>query len=168
MKNHKSAVIFCLLLIFFQARAAAQETVSGGWPVPEKESRQSGMSLGDHISSGPVSVRMDPQALGAPVIRTEDGTVVAPPFPVATPVAIVYPKKAVRRGWQGQAVGAAEILPDGAVGRTALARSSGHAELDNAARDSIKTWKFGTAQDTEDAVPQFVDIPVTFKLDEKS
>lgn len=168
MKSYKSACIFFLGLIFFQGQALAQETVSGGWTAPQTERRESGTASIGMISAGPASVRMDPQGLGTPVLKTENGTVVTPPFPVSMPVAIVYPKKAVRRGWEGQTVVAVEILPDGAVGRTALARSSGHEELDNAAQDSIKSWKFGTVRENEDAVPQFVDIPVTFKLEEKA
>ncbi len=87
-----------------------------------------------------------------------------PPFPVLTPRAIVYPRKAVRKGWEGQTVVAAEVLPDGSVGRTALAKTSGHEVLDQAAQESIKEWKFETGSGKGDPVPKFVDIPVTFKI----
>jgi TonB family protein len=88
-----------------------------------------------------------------------------PPFPVLMPKTIVYPRKAVRKGWEGQAVVAAEVLADGSVGQTAVARSSGYGILDEAARDSIKTWKFGHANENKNEIlPQFVDIPVMFRL----
>jgi TonB family protein len=86
------------------------------------------------------------------------------PFPILTPKAIVYPRKAVHRGWEGQTVVAAEVLPDGSVGRTALAKSSGHEVLDQAAKEAIQSWKFETELEKDQAVPQYVDIPVTFKL----
>ncbi len=163
MRAYACAII--LLLCLCGDRLEAQETVGGGWPVSQTARRESGKSSIEMISAGPASVRMDPRRLGAKALKTQDGAPVAPPFPVSVPVAIVYPEKAVRRGWEGRAVVAAEILPDGAVGRTALASSSGHEILDNAARDSIKTWKFGLVPAGRQAVPQFVDIPVTFKLE---
>jgi len=80
------------------------------------------------------------------------------------PKAIVYPRQAVRRGWEGQSVVAVEVLPDGSVGRTSLAKSSGHEVLDQAAQEAVRSWKFGTESEKEKAIPQYVDIPVTFKL----
>ena len=59
---------------------------------------------------------------------------------------------------------AAEILPGGTVGRMALAKSSGHEVLDQAAQEAIKTWKFSSESGKTEAVPQYVDIPVLFKL----
>ena len=87
------------------------------------------------------------------------------PFPVLMPEAIIYPRKAVKKKWEGQTIVAAEVLPDGLVGRTALAKSSGHEILDAAAEDAIKTWKFEYPfENNAGAPPQYVDIPVTFKL----
>ncbi|MBI4711433.1 MAG: energy transducer TonB, partial [Candidatus Omnitrophica bacterium] len=83
------------------------------------------------------------------------------PFPVLMPKAIVYPRKAIRKGLEGQAVVATEVLADGSVGRTALAKSSGHEILDHAAQDAVRTWKFAFESNQCDAVPQYVDIPVT-------
>ena len=163
---NKIAGGFCLILFLFQAQANAQENVSGGWPVPQTEHRETASGSVGRVSSGPASVSLDPRALGAKVPETVEGVAVTPPFPVSTPVAIVYPKKAVRRGWEGQTVVAAEVLPDGSVGRTSLAQSSGHEILDSAAQDSIKAWKFEPAPGEDDKVPQFVDIPVTFKLED--
>mgnify|MGYP003833981713 FL=1 len=72
---------------------------------------------------------------------------------------------AVKKKWEGQTIVAAEVLPDGLVGRTALAKSSGHEILDAAAEDAIKTWKFEYPfENNAGAPPQYVDIPVTFKL----
>ena len=89
-----------------------------------------------------------------------------PPFPVLMPKAVIYPRKAVRKGWEGQTVVAAEILPDGSVGRMVLAKTSGHEMLDHAAQEAIKTWKFSAESGKAEAVPQYVDIPVLFKIED--
>ncbi len=115
------------------------------------------------ISRG-VSLR-DRQAFNASPLKSPSQE--ALPFPVLMPKAIVYPRKAVRRGWEGQAVVAAEVLPDGSVGRTALTKTSGHEVLDKAAEEAIRSWKFETDSEKGKSVPQFVDIPVTFKLQEE-
>lgn len=160
--------ISCMTLVFLQRPAMAQENVGGGWPVPQAEQKGSKAPAVEMISSGPVSVRMDPSVFGARVpYLPEAQRAVSLPFPVSMPVAILYPEKAVRRGWEGRTVIAAEIRPDGAVGQTALAQTSGHDVLDNAARESIKTWKFRPASGDEDAVSQYVDIPVTFQLQDE-
>lgn len=125
-----------LALCFCAGTLFAQEMTGRGWTVSESEQR----------ASGPSSLKMEA------------------PFPVLVRKPIVYPSKAVRRGWEGQTVVAAEVLPDGSVGRTELARSSGYETLDHAAEDSIKTWKFSPPGESDESVPQYVDIPVTFKL----
>jgi protein TonB len=80
------------------------------------------------------------------------------------PEKILYPRKAIQKGWEGQTIVAAEVLADGSVGRTALAKSSGHDILDDAAQEAIKTWKFAFESEKDEVVPQHVDIPVNFKL----
>lgn len=87
--------------------------------------------------------------------------------PISMPAGIIYPKKAIRRGWEGKTVISAEILPDGFIGQIAVAHSSGHEILDAAALESIKTWKFEPLQNAGN-VSRFVDIPVTFRLKENS
>jgi protein TonB len=87
-----------------------------------------------------------------------------PPFPILMPKVVTYPQKAIRKGWEGQTVVAAEILPGGTVGRLALAKSSGHEVLDQAAQEAIKTWKFSAESGKTETVSQYVDIPVMFKL----
>jgi len=150
-----SVPVFSVLLMWCFSSSAlfAQET--GGRVMPVSETKQEasrGITLGERSSVTAYPLRSG--------LETQ-------PFPVATPVKIVYPKKAIRKGWEGQTVVAAEVLPDGSVGKTALAKSSGHEVLDNAAQNAIETWKFGTESEKDEAVPQYVDIPVTFKLQEE-
>ncbi|MFH0984381.1 MAG: energy transducer TonB [Candidatus Omnitrophota bacterium] len=87
-------------------------------------------------------------------------------FLISTPEAVPYPKKAVRRGWEGRVVLTYEVLPDGSVGRVELTQSSGHALLDEAARDAVKKWKFQPALKAGQPVKDVVETPVTFKLED--
>lgn len=88
-----------------------------------------------------------------------------PSFLISTPDAIPYPKKAVRRGWEGRVVLTYEVLPDGSVGRVELTQSSGRVLLDEAAREAVKKWKFQPALKGGQPVKDVVETPVTFKLE---
>ncbi len=143
----------------------AQEIAVQGWSASSPRQQRSMSAVFVTGSGGEYDAsRLSPGVLiPAPVghpIQEENN----PPFPVLTPKIIAYPRKAVRKGWEGQVVVAAEILPDGSVGQTELAKTSGHEVLDRAAVDAIKTWKFSEASREEDAIPQYVDIPVMFKI----
>ena len=127
----------------------AQEAVGQGWGAAEPSRRPS------NAISLPATGRNEIEAKSLP------------PFPVLMPEAIIYPRKAVQRKWEGQTIVAAEVLPDGSVGRTALSRSSGHEVLDQAAREAIQSWKFEAESEKDEDVPQYVDIPVTFKLQDE-
>ena len=164
MKKVVGAVI--LVLCLFAVRLEAQETVSVGWPSRETKQEVSHSVPVGMTANDPNSVRLASSVVPKNGLKDQNNMDTRPPFPVSIPVKIDYPRKAIRRGWEGQTVVAAEILPDGSVGRTALAKSSGHEVLDSAANDAIKTWKFGTESEKEDTVPQYVDIPVTFKLED--
>jgi protein TonB len=59
-----------------------------------------------------------------------------------------------------------EVLPDGSVGRVECTQSSGHALLDEAARESIKKWKFQPALRNGLPFKDVVETPVTFKLED--
>lgn len=142
-----------LTLCLCSAELCAQEISSRPVPTEVKQDVSRGVSLGDR------------QSLTTCPLRSFDQKIL--PFPVLTPKAIVYPRRAVRQGWEGQTVVAAEVLPDGSVGRTALAKTSGHEVLDQAAEKAIKDWKFSTESEKDMVVPQYVDIPVTFKLQDE-
>ena len=154
-----------LIVCGFLPSLYAQEMAGQGWGAPSPRQQRSTSAIfvtgreGDYGSS-----RLSPKGeISAPVrhpIQDES----SPPFPVLMPKIIAYPRKAVRKGWEGQVVVAAEILPDGSVGRTELAKTSGHEVLDCAALNAIKTWKFSEASLEEDVIPQYVDIPVMFKI----
>lgn len=142
----------------------AQESAGQGWGVSEPRQRPSSTISLAVTGSRYDAVRPIAGTFSPATGPNEIGEDPMPPFPVLMPKAIVYPRKAVRKGWEGQTVIAAEVLPDGSVGRTSLAKTSGHDVLDQAAQEAIQSWKFETESEKDEAVPQFVDIPVTFKL----
>lgn len=160
-------LLMVLALCLYGILLEAQETVTVSWP--SRDAKQEGLRpvTADIAMRGQGPGKAAPSMIFHREPETQNKADTRLPFPVATPVKIDYPRKAIRKGWEGRTVVAAEILPDGSVGRTALAKSSGHEELDQAAREAIKTWKFETESEQDNIAPQYVDIPVTFKLEDK-
>ena len=153
-------LIFCLS----SSGLHAQEISGQGWTTSESGQRSS--STASLIVTGSVRDSAGSSLknfVPAPVLNGNMKDRMSP-FPVSMPKAVTYPRQAIRKGWEGQTVVAAEILPGGTVGRMALAKSSGHEVLDQAAQEAIKTWKFSSESGKTEAVPQYVDIPVLFKL----
>lgn len=142
----------------------AQEMAGQGLTAPEPRQRSSSAIAMAIPGNDHNVMRVSSSDLIPPAIQQQAEGESLPPFPVLMPKAIVYPRKAIRKGWEGQTVVAAEVLADGSVGRTALAKSSGHVVLDQAAQEAIQSWKFKNEAETDETVPQYVDIPVTFKL----
>jgi protein TonB len=96
--------------------------------------------------------------------RGERAAVLAPPRPLTSNRAPVYPQVARARGLQGVVQLRVTIEPDGSVASAAIETSSGHVSLDRAAEDAVHGWRFAPA--LVDGVPArtTVRIPVTFRL----
>jgi protein TonB len=77
-----------------------------------------------------------------------------------------YPVSAKRRGLQGTVVLRVEVLADGTCGRLEVKNGSGHEILDGAAVQSVKSWRFAPARHDGVALTAWVEIPVTFRLDD--
>ena len=56
------------------------------------------------------------------------------------------------------------MLADGRIGDVLVEKSAGHPELDDAATDAVKRWRFDPARRGSDAVAMWVLLPVEFKL----
>jgi len=166
MRNARIFLLMALALCLYGILLEAQETVSVNWP--SRNTKQEGLRpvAAEIVMKGQGTAKVAPSGIFRREPKVQNIAATRLPFPVATSVKIDYPRKAIRKGWEGQTVVVAEILPDGSVGRTALAKSSGHEELDRAAREAIQTWRFETESEQDDTVPQYVDIPVTFKLED--
>lgn len=75
-----------------------------------------------------------------------------------------YPAVALQRGWQGTVFLKVHVLANGHPDHILLASSSGHESLDDAATEVVATWTFVPARRGEQAIDDWVQVPVDFKL----
>lgn len=90
---------------------------------------------------------------------------VIPPA-VISKVAAPYPAAARQKGWQGTTVVRIQILADGQPGTLSIAASSGYADLDEAALQALRQWRFSPAKDaaTRQPITCYTTIPIAFRL----
>jgi protein TonB len=96
------------------------------------------------------------------------------PAPLTPPVfdadyllnpAPVYPPVARRLGEQGRVVLRVLVNAGGTADEVLLRSSSGHARLDDAARETVRAWKFVPARRGDQPVSAWVLIPISFRLE---
>jgi periplasmic protein TonB len=75
-----------------------------------------------------------------------------------------YPSTARRLGVQGTTLLRVHVLEDGRVGGIDVEQSAGHPDLDQAATDAVRRWRFEPARRGEQAVAMWVRLPVEFRL----
>ena len=75
-----------------------------------------------------------------------------------------YPESARRAGIQGVTRLRFEVLATGRVGRVLVEESAGFEDLDRAAVEAVKTWRFQPARRGDRPVPVWVTLPVRFEL----
>jgi TonB family protein len=75
-----------------------------------------------------------------------------------------YPLEARNKGYQGKVLLKVEVLPDGRVGEIELKESSGYEVLDQSALATVKKWRFIPARKGKVAIPCWVNVPITFQL----
>ena len=75
-----------------------------------------------------------------------------------------YPSSARRLGVQGTTMLRVHVLDDGRVGDVDVEQSAGHRDLDQAAADAVRRWRFEPARRGDDAVAMWVRVPVEFRL----
>ena len=86
----------------------------------------------------------------------------ARPIPGQTP-APEYPSRALRRGEGGTTLVIVHVGPDGVPTATELAQSSGSRDLDRAARQAVRRWRFEPATDGGRPTVGRVVIPIDFR-----
>ncbi len=74
-----------------------------------------------------------------------------------------YPPAALRRGDSGTVVVRVEVDASGNPGGVALVKRSGSRELDRAAMETVRRWRFRPAQQKGQAVAGSLEIPFDFK-----
>jgi protein TonB len=77
-----------------------------------------------------------------------------------------YPLQARRMGYQGKVIVNVEVLAEGRAGEVKLHQSCGYAILDNAALQTVKTWRFSPARRLGQPVTQWFLVPIKFSLEE--
>lgn len=75
-----------------------------------------------------------------------------------------YPESARTAGIEGVSLLRFVVLADGLVGTVNVEKSAGHPELDRAAVEAVKSWRFEPARRGKEAVAVWVTIPVRFEL----
>lgn len=79
-----------------------------------------------------------------------------------------YPERARRQGYEGRVVLAVQVSAEGEPLSVRIAKSSGYSILDEAARRTIRRWRFGPAAESVGANVGMVRVPITFRLEEYS
>jgi protein TonB len=77
-----------------------------------------------------------------------------------------YPMVARRMGYHGKVVLDVEVLAEGRAGDVKLHQSCGYDILDNAAIQTVKTWRFSPARRFGQAVTQRFLVPIKFSLED--
>jgi periplasmic protein TonB len=99
--------------------------------------------------------------------------VVAPP-PLSAPIynadyldnpAPIYPPVSKRNGEQGIVTLRVLVNPAGRADEVQVRTSSGYSRLDEAARDTVRGWRFVPAKRGDEPVAAWVLIPISFGLD---
>jgi protein TonB len=75
-----------------------------------------------------------------------------------------YPDGARRLGIQGTSLLKVHVLIDGRVGDIVIEKSAGHPDLDQAAADAVRRWRFEPGRRGDDAIAMWVLLPVEFRL----
>jgi TonB family protein len=85
------------------------------------------------------------------------------PKPVHTPDP-AYPRDAARNGFVGTVEMAVTVLADGSIGDANVIQSAGQ-EMDKAAIEKVKTWKFKPAMCGNEPVSYDLNVSMNFRLD---
>lgn len=75
-----------------------------------------------------------------------------------------YPESARQNGVQGTSVLKALVLVDGSIGKVRVEESAGHPDLDRAATEAVKKWRFEPARRGSESIAVWVLLPVRFEL----
>ena len=75
-----------------------------------------------------------------------------------------YPSSARRLGVQGTTLLRVHVLDDGRVAEVDVEQSAGHPDLDSAAADAVRRWRFEPARRGTQPVAMWVRLPVEFRL----
>lgn len=113
------------------------------------------------VETTPPPVPTLPRAAPRPAPPDTAGFVDARPIPDQSPPPR-YPARALRRGEQGVVNVRAAIGPDGVPTSVSLASGSGSRDLDRAALDAVRRWRFRPAMQDGRPTVGTVVVPIEF------
>jgi len=90
--------------------------------------------------------------------------VITKPSFSAKPQPPVYPKLALKRRWQGQALVQALVNEQGVTERVELVQSTGYTLLDQSALTAVSAWSFAAAERDGLSTRAWVQVPVNFTI----
>jgi protein TonB len=126
----------------------------------ERPGTSRGTPRGD---AGPVTPP-DPSSSTTTVARTSPGVTRSAIPRGGYQVQPGYPARARRQGIQGTAVLRVYVDSDGRVANVAVDQSAGHRDLDDAATDAVRRWRFEPGRRGDEPVGMWVLIPFEFRL----
>jgi protein TonB len=122
------------------------------------------------LEDGPASATGGTSDAVAPAPATAQAAPTPPPDRV-TPLPIdgqspppTYPPAALRRGDTGTVIVRIQVDAEGLPGGVTVVQRSGSRELDRAAMDAVRSWRFQPAIEGGEPIAGSVDIPVEFNL----
>ncbi|WMJ69659.1 energy transducer TonB [Stenotrophomonas sp. 24(2023)] len=163
---------------FLQADPAAQTPQQGAEvaPLPEPLPAAAGSSDMPDAKPAPppeeapklveTAPAPPPAAEPAPAPAPVPGTPVAADRPMPVPgqsPAPEYPPAALRRGETGSVVVRVDVDAGGQPTGTTLVQRSGSRDLDRAALDAVRQWRFTPAHSNGQPVPGSIEVPFDFK-----
>lgn len=98
-----------------------------------------------------------------PAPSVANSTASSAPYPTSQP-APRYPRGALRAGVEGTVEVQVDVGPDGVPTSVALASGSGNRELDRAAMDAVRRWRFRPAMANGQPTVGRVTVPIQFSM----
>ncbi|ARZ75083.1 energy transducer TonB [Stenotrophomonas sp. WZN-1] len=165
---------------FFRADPAAQtpQETAQVEPLPEPLAAAAGSSDMPDAKPAPVdddAPKLVETAPPPPAPIAEPAPAAPAPAPAATagnsqPMPIAgqspppaYPAAALRAGETGSVVVRVDVDATGYPNNATVIQRSGSRELDRAATDAVRRWRFTPAQSNGQAVPGSIEVPFDFK-----
>jgi len=108
-------------------------------------------------------------ALAAPAAALAADDATSPPqIDVTRPHDQIYPMTAQRSGEQGDVYLKVFVHENGKTDRVQIAKSSGYADLDNAAIESVLNWRYIPAKRNGETVDDWTTVHLVYQLPQQA
>ena len=142
------------------AAAAGSSDMPDAKPAPVPDEEDAPKLVETAPPPPPATVEPAPAAPGTAAPATAN----AQPMPFAgQSPAPAYPAAALRRGEAGSVVVRVEVDATGYPNNVTVIQRSGSRELDRAATDAVRRWRFSPAVSNGQPVPGSIEVPFDFK-----